>query len=108
RQSGNLQMVDITTAKGDKITLATDATTKRPVSVTSMHDQANLGDVARVTTFSGYEDVDGVKLPKHLVTTIDRWVEYDIGVMKNVLDADLSDLAAADATRNAPVPQPNA
>ena len=107
RQSGTLQLVDVTTMKGDTITLAIDATTKRPVSVTSMANQANLGDVARVTTFSGYEDVDGVKLPKHLVTTIDRWVEFDIGVMKHTLDADLSDLAAPEATRTAPLPQAN-
>jgi len=71
-----------------------------------MHDQTNLGDVARVTTFSGYEDVNGVKLPKHLVTTIDKWVEFDIGVMKNTLDADAADLAAPDAVRSATPPSP--
>ena len=106
RQTGTLQMVDVGTAKGDRFTLAIDALSKRPVSVTTMHDQTNLGDVARVTTFSGYEDVNGVKLPKHLVTTIDKWVEFDIGVMKNTLDADASDLAAPDAVRSAMPPSP--
>ena len=106
RQAGTLQMVDVGTAKGDRFTLAIDVLSKRPVSVTTMHDQTNLGDVARVTTFSGYEDVNGVKLPKHLVTTIDKWVEFDIGVMKNTLDADAADLAAPDAVRSATPPSP--
>ena len=106
RQSGLLQTVDVVTAEGDRFTLAVDARSKRPVSVTTMHDQTNLGDVARATTFSGYEDVGGVKLPKHLVTTIDKWVEYDIGVMKNTLDADASDLAAPDSVRRAAPPNP--
>lgn len=106
RQAGGLQMVDVTSASGDTFVLAIDAMTKRPVSVTTKADQLNLGDVARVTTFSGYEDVSGVKLPKHLVTTLDKWVEFDIGVMKNTLDADAADLAAPDAVRGAPAPNP--
>jgi glyoxylase-like metal-dependent hydrolase (beta-lactamase superfamily II) len=106
RQSGSSQLVDVVTARGDAFTLAIDSLSKRPVSVTTMVDQPNLGDVARVTTFSGFEDVNGVQLPKHLVTTIDRFVEFDIGVMKNTLDADAADLAAPDAVRNAAPPAP--
>jgi hypothetical protein len=64
----------------------------------------NLGDTERITTFGAYEDLDGVRLPKRIVTTLDRWVEYDIGVMKHTLDADLGTLAAPEATRAQPMP----
>ena len=64
----------------------------------------NLGDTARITAFSAYENLDGVRLPKRLVTTLDRWVEYDLGVMKNTLDADLRALRAPNAVRQAAAP----
>jgi hypothetical protein len=71
------------------------------VSVTTAVYHPNLGDTTRVTTFDAYENLDGVRLPKRLRTTLDRWVEYEIGVMKNTLDADLAELAAPEATRTA-------
>ena len=71
RTAQNQQIVDVTTAKGEKLTLAIDATTKLPSRVTSMADNANLGDVAIDTVFSDYEDVGGVKLPRHYTTKMD-------------------------------------
>src|SRR4029453_3423374 len=62
RQQGNEQLVDMKTAKGDVLTLGFDTTTKLPSSVRSMSYNPNMGDVAIVTTFSGYEDVGGLKL----------------------------------------------
>ena len=53
-KEANRQAVDVTTAKGDQFTLAVDAMTKLPVSVTTMSDNANLGDVAIQTSFSQY------------------------------------------------------
>jgi glyoxylase-like metal-dependent hydrolase (beta-lactamase superfamily II) len=103
RRTGAASSVDITTAQGDTITLTVDAL-MRPLSVRSLGHHPNLGDVTRVTTFGAYENLDGLRLPKRLVTTIDRWTEYDIGVMKNTLDAELM-LAAPDETRAlAPAP----
>ena len=99
RTSATRRSVDITTAKGDTITLSVDAQ-GRPVSVQSMHYHPNLGDVARVTTFGAYAALEGLRLPKRIGTTIDRWTEWDIGVMKHTLDADL-DLAAPEETRAA-------
>jgi glyoxylase-like metal-dependent hydrolase (beta-lactamase superfamily II) len=92
--------VDVTTARGDTVTLVVDSL-NRPVSVRSTAYHTNLGDVERTTTFGAYEDLDGVRLPKRLVTTIDRWTEFDVGVMKNTLDANLGFLAAPDAMRAA-------
>ena len=56
RTAQNQQIVEIKTAKGETLTLAIDATTKLPTRVTSMADNANMGDVAIDTAFSDYED----------------------------------------------------
>jgi hypothetical protein len=106
RQQGGEQLVDITTAKGDVVTLAVDATTKLPLRVISMSDNANMGDVAIVTAFAGYEEVNGLKLPKRLTTTMDRYPQFDLQVSKNTVDADAGELAAPDAAKAAGVPAP--
>jgi glyoxylase-like metal-dependent hydrolase (beta-lactamase superfamily II) len=103
RDSNGQRSVDVTTASGDSFTLAVDAL-GRPVSVRTALYHPNLGDTARITAFSAYENLDGVRLPKRLVTTLDRWVEYDLGVMKNTLDADLRALRAPNAVRQAAAP----
>ncbi len=100
RQRGNLELLDVTTAIGDRVTLAIDKTTKLPASVTSGADQPNLGDVAIETSFSDYEVAGGLKLPRHLVTKIDKWVYSDIRVLKNTLNAPV-DLAAPEPMRAA-------
>jgi glyoxylase-like metal-dependent hydrolase (beta-lactamase superfamily II) len=101
RQAGSGRSLDITTRHGDTVTLTVDAM-NRPTAVRSMAHHANLGDVARVTTFGAYENIAGLRLPKRIVTTVDRWTEFDIGVMKHTLDADLASLAAPEATRTSP------
>jgi hypothetical protein len=106
RQQGADELVDITTATGDVLTLAVDAITKLPSHVTSMRDNANMGDVAVVTTFDGYEDVNGLKLPRRLTTNMDRYLEFDLQVSKNTVDADAGDLAAPGAVKAADVPAP--
>jgi hypothetical protein len=87
------------------LTLAIDASTHLPVRVTSMTDQPNLGDVAIETSFEDYEDADGLKLPKHITTKIDKWVQSDIRVSKNTVNANVQDLAApADIKTELPAP----
>lgn len=103
-QFGTEQVVDVTTAKGDVVTVAVDATTKLPTRVTSMGDQPNLGDVAIETTFTGYEDVGGVKLPKRLMTKIDKYPQFDLQVTKNTVDGEAGDLAAPADVRSAATP----
>jgi hypothetical protein len=107
RTAGNQRIVEIETGKGEHVTLAIDAATKLPSRVTSMSDNANLGDVAIDTAFSDYETVSGVKLPKRITTTIDRYPQFDLTVSKNTLDAP-ADIAAPDAVKAAPVPPGNA
>ena len=107
RTTGIQQVVEIETGKGEHITLAIDAATKLPSRVTSMSYNANLGDVAIDTAFADYETVNGIKLPKRITTTIDRFPQFDLKVSKNTIDADAGNLAAPDSVKAAPVP-PNA
>lgn len=109
RKTGNLDLVDITTARGDMLTLALDGTTLLPASVSSTTDQPSLGDVVIGTSFTEYEDVNGLKLPRHLTTKIDKWVLSDIRVSKNTVNDDAGDLsapAAVSATLPAPAVPP--
>ncbi|MEO8260748.1 MAG: MBL fold metallo-hydrolase [Acidobacteriota bacterium] len=108
RQLGTERIVDVTTARGDILTLAIEGATGLPSRVTSMADNANLGDVAIETKFSGYEEVNGVKLPKRLTTTMDKYGQFDLQVSKQTLDADLGDLAAPDTVKAAGAPPPAA
>ena len=101
---GALRSIDITTARGDTVTLTVDDS-GRPVSVSSPAYHPNLGDVVRTTTFSGYEDAGGVRLPKHLVSTLDRWTEWDIGVTKNTVNGDIGELAQPATARSLPLPR---
>jgi hypothetical protein len=105
REQGNRELLDVATVNGDKVTLAIDKATSLPASVSSRTDQPNLGDVAIETSFSEYEDVNGLKLPKHLVTRIDKWIRSDIRVSKNTLNASVN-LSAPDAVKAAlPAPE---
>ncbi|MEQ1758920.1 MAG: MBL fold metallo-hydrolase [Vicinamibacterales bacterium] len=103
RQSGATRRIDITTTKGDTVTLTVDDQ-GRPLSVASAVYHTNLGDVVRTTTFGGYEDAGGIRLPKRIVGTIDRWTEWDIGVTKNTLDGDIGELAQPTTARSVPAP----
>jgi hypothetical protein len=110
RKKGNLQLVDVTTAKGDKLTLAVDNTTHLPAYVEWMSSSDNLGDIVNRTAFLSYEQVSGIKLPKRYLSTMDfrNWTTADIQVSKNTVDGDIGDLSAPAAVKaaNPPVPQP--
>jgi hypothetical protein len=105
RKNGDQELVDVTTNHGDLLTLALDGITRLPLSVSSMTDQPNLGDVAIRTSFSQYEDVNGLKLPTRFTTKVDKWVQSDIRVSKNTVNGDAADLAAP-AALSASLPAP--
>jgi len=106
RTEGNEQLVDITTAAGDAVTLALDQSTHLPARVITTSDNANMGDVAIVTTFSDYEEVDGVKLPRRLTTKMDKYLQFDLQVTKNTLAGNVADLAVPATVKSAPIPAP--
>jgi len=104
RKNGNQEVVEIETSKGEKLTLAVDSGSKLPSRVTSMTDNANMGDVAIDTAFSAYEAVNGLQLPKRITTTIDKYPQFDLTVSKYTVDGDAGNAAAPDAVKAAPAP----
>ena len=106
RQEDGQQHVDITTAKGDVLTLAIDPTTKLPTHVAHAEYDPNWGDVIVETSFADYEAVGGLQLPKRFTTKTDRFTIADITVARNQADVDAEDLVAPAAVRAAPAPQP--
>ena len=56
------------------------------------------------SSFSGYEDVNGLKLPRRLTTKIDKYVQADIEVSKNTIDGAAGDLSAPAAVKAAEAP----
>jgi len=59
-------------------------------------------------SFASYEDVSGLKLPRRLLTTLDRFFQTDFYVTWNTVDSEIGDLAApasvVNATQNPPRP----
>jgi len=106
REEDTEQLVDVTTASGDAVTLALSSQTHLPVRVVSMSDNANMGDVAIVTTFADYEDVGGVKLPRRLTTMMDEYLQLDVTVARNRIDVDVAELAAPAVVTSAAAPVP--
>jgi glyoxylase-like metal-dependent hydrolase (beta-lactamase superfamily II) len=108
RKKDNLELVDITTPKGVKLTLAVDGATHLPAYVEWISSSDNLGDVLNRTAFLNYETVGGIKLPKRYLSTMDfrDWTTADIQVSKNTLDGDIGDLAAPAAVKSTPAPVP--
>jgi hypothetical protein len=105
-QDGENDFVDLVMPRGDVLTLAVSRATKLPVSVTTIDAHPNLGDVAVTTRFLDYEDVGGLKMPKRLTTTIDRYLQFDLRVARNAVDVDTSALSAPDSVKSAPAPAP--
>jgi hypothetical protein len=106
RKNGNQEVVEIETSKGEKLTLAVDSQSKLPSRVTSMTDNANMGDVAIDTAFSSYENVGGLQLPKRITTTIDKYPQFDLTVSKNTVDGDAGNTAAPDSVKSGAAPAP--
>jgi len=104
REQGNKQILDISTPEG-QVTLAVDKKTHLPVSVTTVTDQPNMGDVMVETTFSDYQDVAGLKLPTRLTTKMDRWLLSDIRVARYTLNPNTANAGVpASMKEQAPAP----
>jgi glyoxylase-like metal-dependent hydrolase (beta-lactamase superfamily II) len=96
------RVVDVAAANGTTFTLAIDAASKLPTRVVSMTDNVNLGDVAIETSFTDYQDVNGLKLPAHLTTKTDKYQTADLRISRQTVDGDAGDLAAPAAAASAP------
>ena len=108
RKEGNAQVIDVTTAKGDKLSLAVDNQTHLPAWVSWIGPDPNLGDVAYKTHFTGYQVESGVMLPFGY-NTIQDWRNIawnKLYVDKNVVNGPAGELAAPSAVKSAPAPAP--
>lgn len=107
RTEGGQQLADVA-GGGLVLTLAIDATTHRPVRVSSKTTNPNLGDVTLATSFDDYQAVSGVQLPARLTTKVDdfRAVEYRLSTQ--TVDGETGDLSAPAAAASAAVPTPAA
>jgi glyoxylase-like metal-dependent hydrolase (beta-lactamase superfamily II) len=99
RKSGGLELVDVTTPLGDALTLAIHPSSSLPAAV-------SLGDLTYRAAFTGYQPVGGVQMPTGINTTIDfrSVVQQKLYVDRQAVDAQVGDLAAPAAVRNAPAP----
>ena len=108
RQEGDDDVIDVRPRRGGVIRLFVSRATKLPTRVSMLDAHPNLGDAVITTVFSDYEDVSGVKMPKRLTTTIDKYPQFDLRVSRNAVDVETAALAAPAAVASAPVPTPPA
>jgi glyoxylase-like metal-dependent hydrolase (beta-lactamase superfamily II) len=106
RKEGNDQVVDITTAQGDRVRLYVDSTTNLPTKATSPTYNANLGDIPIETTFADYVDVDGLKVPGKITVKTDKYTTVDLRITKSTPNGNAGDIAAPEAVKSAPAPVP--
>ncbi len=93
RLVGSARQADITTAAGPVLTMAIDAA-GMPLSIASKAYHPNLGDVVMTTTFGGYDEVNGVRLPTQFTTTVDEFTTAEYRITSQSLDGEVGDLAA--------------
>jgi hypothetical protein len=110
RKSGAVELVDVTSPLGNRLTLAVDAASALPAWVSWVGPDGNLGDVTYRAAFTGYQPVGGVLMPTGINTTIDfrSIVQQKLYVDRHAIDAQIGDLAAPAAVRNGPAPVPQA
>jgi glyoxylase-like metal-dependent hydrolase (beta-lactamase superfamily II) len=106
RSEGAATLVDVTTAGGEKFTLAATTATGLPLWVRWVGPHENLGDLTYRAEFSAYAPVDGVFVPMSFNTVSDfkNNVQLRLHVDRYVLNGDVGDLAAPAAVRGAPEP----
>ena len=106
RTSGTLQLVDVTIAAGDTLTLAVDGGTSLPTWISWVGSDTNLGDVVYRAYFTGYQPVSGVMMPTGFNTTIDfrNVVLQKLYVDRQAIDAAPDDLAAPASLRGTATP----
>jgi glyoxylase-like metal-dependent hydrolase (beta-lactamase superfamily II) len=108
RTEGAATLLDVTTATGEKFTVAFDRATNRPAWVRWVSPHENLGEIVLRAEFSAYEPVNGIQLPMSF-NTVSDWkntVMLRLHVDRYELDVAADDLAAPAAVRSAPAPVP--
>jgi glyoxylase-like metal-dependent hydrolase (beta-lactamase superfamily II) len=104
------QLVDLTTARGDVITMAFDTATRLPAWASWVQPDANLGEVTLRTYYSAYQVENGVQVPFGYTSVIDwrNTMVWRFFVDRVKFDEPVDDLAAPAQVRNAAAPAPQA
>ena len=105
RRQGNLDLVDIATATGERMTLAVDRTTHFPQWATMADYHSYLGDIVRKAEFHNYQNEGPIMLPMRIVTRVGNWLESDY-LVRNSIGAPADALAAPENVRTAPASTP--
>lgn len=110
-------IVPITTNEGrlfrinvgyNEVDLFVDRATLLPTMTLKYVSHPMLGDVLIETEFDDWREVDGVKLPMHIVQRLDgRWTLSDIRLTSARINTDVGNLAAPIDVRAAPIPELN-
>ncbi len=108
RTDGTLRLVDITIGDDGPFTLAVDGTSGRPARIASTAAHPNLGDVVIATSFDDYADLNGLRVPQVVTTTIDRFTAAELRLSRPTVNGDTGDIAAPEAAQSAAVPVPAA
>jgi glyoxylase-like metal-dependent hydrolase (beta-lactamase superfamily II) len=106
RSEGGLDVVDVVTTEGDKMTLAVDRASRLPAWIRWVARNENLGDLTFQMHFTGYLPVKGVMLPNGFNTVIDfrNISQNKLYVDANTVDGQIPDLAAPADVRSAGLP----
>jgi glyoxylase-like metal-dependent hydrolase (beta-lactamase superfamily II) len=106
RTDGSESLVDVTTAAGQKFTLAIDTTSKLPTRVMTAANNNVLGDVVNTARFSDYKAVSGLQLPAKVDSLTDDFPVSEYTFATQTVDGDTGDLAAPSAAASAPPAPP--
>lgn len=109
RSEGGLDLVDVVTAEGDRMTLAVDRASRLPAWISWVARNENLGDLTFRLHFTGYLPVKGILLPNGFNTVIDfrNISQNELYVDANTVDGEIPNLAAPAELRAAAPPSPN-
>lgn len=110
RTAGKVQVMDLTTAQGDKLRFAVDGDSHLPAWLSWVGPDNNLGDVTYTTYWTGYSPENGVLLPIGY-NTVQDWrnvVWSKLYIDKNTVDGPVADMSAPTAVRSAAVNPPPA
>ena len=103
RTESSRRVMDLTTPSGDQITFALDTSTNLPSWMQWVSAHPNYGDVTYRTTYTGYQDEQGIRLPFGYNTVMDfRNIVYrKFYVDRYGINERIADLAIPPATRAA-------
>jgi hypothetical protein len=108
RSRDDLQLLDVTTAHGDALTLAVDGTTHLPAWLSWVAPHDNLGEYTLTMHWTGYQPWDGLMFPSsyRMVSDWRNIDQYNLYVDRNAADVQLADLSAPPAVRDTQEPLP--